>query len=301
MHIASNCYPTKGNDPGPESLNLHGLVSIIEASDVGTGHGARVRLLVGSCSQWFAAGPSVENLGARLELWTSSHSRAPWKVILSNPTKASPGAVLGDAGSRRCVGSDEPGRRRLQLDFRHVPSVSKGWAARLGRAVLLDVAVYRQARGMRPPRPESLAAIGLATSAHALWAFLRSSGEAAFAALTAFTAEVAMWLIVVTSVYVVLRLTRTERRVAYGEVFNPVALADAPGGLMILGLIPLLRSFTPLLVLAGVWRIGTLWVAVGALGLNNLASRAMVVIVSLLIGLIAFGATGAILWSLFPG
>jgi hypothetical protein len=174
------------------------------------------------------------------------------------------------------------------------------WAARLGRAVLLDGAVYREARAMRPPRPESLAAIGLAASAHALWASLRSPGEAAFAAFTAFMAEMAMWLVVVTSVYAALRLFRTERR-PYGEVFNPVALADSPGALMILGLLPLLRSFTPLLVLAGLWRIGALWVAVGALGLINLASRVAVMIVSLLAGLIAFGATGAILWSVFPG
>ncbi|MDP8959619.1 MAG: hypothetical protein M3N51_10605 [Actinomycetota bacterium] len=154
---------------------------------------------------------------------------------------------------------------------------------------------------MRPPRPESVVAIGLASSAHALWAFLRSPGEAAFAAVTAFTAEVAMWLVVVTSVYAVLRLTRTERRVAYGEVFNPVALADAPGALMLLGLIPLLRSFTPLLVLAGVWRIGALWLAVGTIGLINLRLRVAVLIVSLLAGLVAFGATGAILWPVFPG
>lgn len=174
-----------------------------------------------------------------------------------------------------------------------------GWASRLGRAVLLRVAVYREVGAMRPPSSESLAAIGVAASAHALWAFLRSPGEATFAALTAFTAEVAMWLVVVTSVYVVLRLTRIERRVAYGEVFNPVALADAPGGLMILGLIPLLRNFTPLLVLAGVWRIGALWVAVGTLGLINLGLRVAVVIVSLIAGLVAFGAIGAILWSVF--
>ncbi len=110
-----------------------------------------------------------------------------------------------------------------------------------------------------------------------------------------------MWLVVVTSVYAVLRLTRTERRVAYRAVFNPVALADAPGALMILGLIPLLRSFTPLLVLAGVWRIGALWVAVGSLDRINLGLRVAVLIVSLLAGLVAFGATGAILWSVFPG
>lgn len=110
-----------------------------------------------------------------------------------------------------------------------------------------------------------------------------------------------MWLVVVTSVYAVLRLTLTKRRLALGEVFNPVALADAPGGIMILGLIPLLRSFTPLLVLAGVWRIGALSVAVGSLGPINLGLRVAVVIVLLLAGLVAFGATGAILWSIFPG
>ncbi|HUG74554.1 MAG TPA: hypothetical protein VMM81_02640 [Acidimicrobiia bacterium] len=149
-------------------------------------------------------------------------------------------------------------------------------------------------------RPESLAAIGMAASSHALWAWFRSPGEAAPAALTAFTAEVAMWLIVVTSVYAVVRLTRTERRLAFREVFNPVALADAPGGIMILGLIPLLRSFTPLLVLAGVWRIGALWVAVRTLGLTSIGLRVAVVLVSLLAGLVVFGASGTILWSVFP-
>lgn len=70
---------------------------------------------------------------------------------------------------------------------------------------------------------------------------------------------------------------------------------------MILGLIPLLRSFTPLLVLAGVWRIGTLLVAIGSFGPIKLGLRVAVVIVSLLAGLVAFGATGAILWLIFPG
>lgn len=171
----------------------------------------------------------------------------------------------------------------------------------MGRAVLLDAAVYREARATRPPRTASLAAIGLAASAHALWASLRSPGEAAFAAFTALTAEVAMWLVVVTSVYVVLRFTRIGRRLAFGEVFDPVALADAPGGIMILGLIPLLRSFTPLLALAVVWRIGALWVAVGTLGVIKLGSRAAVVFVSFLAGLVVFAASGALLWSVFPG
>ncbi|MBW3667144.1 MAG: hypothetical protein KY394_06085 [Actinobacteria bacterium] len=180
-------------------------------------------------------------------------------------------------------------------------SASVDWAARLGRAVLFEAAVYREVGATRPPGPASFAAIGLAASAHALWASLRSPGEAAFAAFAAFVAEVAMWLIVVTSVYAVLRLTRTGRRLAFGEVFNPVALADAPGGIMILGLIPLLRSFTPLLVVAVAWRIGALWVAVRALGLTNIGLRAAAVLVSLLGGLVVFAASGAILWSVFPG
>jgi hypothetical protein len=46
-------------------------------------------------------------------------------------------------------------------------------------------------------------------------------------ASSSWTIGCCLWLVVVTSVYTVLRLFRTERR-RYGEVFNPVALADSP-------------------------------------------------------------------------